>query len=120
MPVRSHGAESMLGLDEGCRGALPWLLLLLQCVQFLSQLVNSCVSAPGSAPFASKVALWRSKVGCFSFLMADPAIFLMNLSFSCCIVVTSKGCVLCVSDSDTLDVYILRHLASSFGLLGQF
>lgn len=52
--------------------------------------------------------------------MADPAIFLMNLSFSCRIVVTSKGCVLRVSDSDTLDVYILRHLASSFGLLGQF
>lgn len=69
MPVRSCGAESRLGLDEGCRGALPWLLLL-RChgVQFLSQLATSCVAAPGSAPFASKVALWRSKVGCFSFL----------------------------------------------------
>lgn len=89
-------------------------------MQFLSQLANSCVTAPGSAPFASEVALWRSKVGCFSFLMAGPAISLMNLSFSCSIVVTGKGCVSHVSDTDTLDVYILHHLASSFALLGQF
>lgn len=70
----------MLGLDEGCGGGLPWLLLLLWCcgVQFLSQLANLYVAAPGSAPFASKVALWRSKVGCFSFLMAGLALFLMN------------------------------------------
>lgn len=44
----------------------------------------------------------------------------MNLSFSCSIVVTGKGCVLHVSDTDTLDVYVLHHLASSFALLGQF
>lgn len=89
-------------------------------MQFLSRLANSCVTAPGSVPFASKVALWRSKVSCFSFLMAGPAILLMNLNFSCSIVVTGKGCVLHVSDTDTLDVYILRYLASSFALLGQF
>lgn len=52
--------------------------------------------------------------------MAGLALFLMNWKFPCSIVVIVKGCVLHVSDADTLNVYILYHLVSSVALLGQF